>query len=642
MIKEKSIQEVLEVARIEEVIGDFMNLRKRGANFIGLCPFHNEKTPSFTVSPAKGIFKCFGCGAAGNASKFLMEHEQMSFPEAIRNLATRYNVELEETGNTDEQQETRKHKESLFIVAAYARDYYKDQLNNTDVGRSVGLGYFRERGFSDELIDRFDLGFAPNQKDALVSNAEENGFSKELLKEVGLASEKEGRWFDFFRDRVQFTIHNLSGKPIAFAGRVLQSNSKAPKYINSPETEIYNKSRVLYGIHQARNAIRKMDNCILVEGYTDVLRLAQEGVENVVASSGTALTEGQIKLIKRFTSNLTILYDGDAAGVKAALRGLDLVLEQDMNVKLVILPENHDPDSYARDKGGEALQDYIDQKAKDFIYFKIGLYSEEAQKDPVTKTELVRSVVESISLIPDPIKRSLYTQECSSLLNIDEAILTQEINKSRRKILRKKTSVRETDIEQMEKRFVTEREKFEQNEKLVPLNEFQEKHIIRLLLEYGDKQFPDGGRVDEFILSGIEDKKFISNPTFQRILAESIKLYNEGKTITAKPFINHQDEAISEASIDLLSFPYIFSKNWEEMYDYIVPEPSENFVKDVQYSIINFKFRRVLSMLREIEEILASTNDEEKTREAQLMQVALMEKRKSFSDQLGQPVVMPK
>lgn len=427
MITQKTITEIFETAKIEEVVGDFVNLRRRGVNMIGLCPFHNEKTPSFTVSPNKGIYKCFGCGKGGNSVNFVMEHEQFSYPDALRYLAKKYGIKIEEKQLSPEQDLERQRKDSLFIINDFAVNYYHDNLINSDIGKSVGLSYFKQRGFREDTIKKFQLGFAFDKKDHLTLAMVNKGYNIDLLKTVGLTS-KYGR--DFFRNRVQFPIHNLSGKVIGFGGRILVNDKKQPKYLNSPETEIYNKSRVLYGIYFAKKAIRQEDNCFLVEGYTDVISLNQAGIENVVSSSGTSLTVGQIQLIKRNTPNITILYDGDAAGIKAALRGLDLVLEQDMNVKVVLLPEGEDPDSFVQSVGTERFKQYVKEKAADFILFKTNLLIEETANDPIKRAELIKDIVGSIARIPDPIKRSVYVRECSGLMEISEQILVDEANKA--------------------------------------------------------------------------------------------------------------------------------------------------------------------------------------------------------------------
>lgn len=442
MITQKTIGEIFETAKIEEVVGDFVNLRRRGVNMIGLCPFHNEKTPSFTVSPNKGIYKCFGCGKGGNAVNFVMEHEQFSYPDALRYLAKKYGIKIEEKQLSPEQDLERQRKDSLFIINDFAVNYYHDNLMNSDIGKSVGLSYFKQRGFREETIKKFQLGFAFDKKDHLTLTMVNKGYNIDLLKTVGLTS-KYGR--DFFRNRVQFPIHNLSGKVIGFGGRILVNDKKQPKYLNSPETEIYNKSRVLYGIYFAKKAIRQEDNCLLVEGYTDVISLNQAGIENVVSSSGTSLTVGQIQLIKRNTPNITILYDGDAAGIKAALRGLDLVLEQDMNVKVVLLPEGEDPDSFVQSVGTEQFKEYIKEKAADFILFKTNLLLEETANDPIKRAELIKDIVGSIARIPDPIKRSVYVRECSGLMEISEQILVDEANKAVMRLVKNRRKEQENE-----------------------------------------------------------------------------------------------------------------------------------------------------------------------------------------------------
>ena len=442
MITQKTIGEIFETAKIEEVVGDFVNLRRRGVNMIGLCPFHNEKTPSFTVSPNKGIYKCFGCGKGGNSVNFMMEHEQFSYPEALRYLAKKYGIKVDEKQLTPEQDLERQRKDSLFIINDFAVDYYHKNLMSSDIGKSVGLSYFKQRGFREDTIKKFQLGFAFDKNDHLTLTMVNKGYNLDLLKEVGLTS-KYGR--DFFRNRVQFPIHNLSGKVIGFGGRILVTDKKQPKYLNSPETDIYNKSRVLYGIYFAKKAIRKEDNCFLVEGYTDVISLSQAGIENVVSSSGTSLTVGQIQLIKRNTPNITILYDGDAAGIKAALRGLDLVLEQDMNVKVVLLPEGEDPDSFVQSVGTEQFKKYIKEKSADFILFKTNLLLAETANDPIKRAALIKDIVGSIARIPDPIKRSVYVRECASLMEISEQILVDEANKEVMRLVKNRRKEKENE-----------------------------------------------------------------------------------------------------------------------------------------------------------------------------------------------------
>jgi DNA primase len=455
MIQQKTIAEIFETAKIDEVVGDFVNLRRRGVNMIGLCPFHNEKSPSFTVSPAKGIYKCFGCGKGGNAVNFIMEHEQASYPDALRFLAKKYGIKIEEKQLTPEEDLERQRVDSLFIINDFAVNYYHDNLMNNDVGKSVGLSYFKERGFRKEIIEKFQLGFAFDKNDALTLNMVNKGYNLDLLKSAGLTTQY-GR--DFFRNRVQFPIHSLSGKVLGFGGRILVTDKKQPKYLNTSETEIYNKSKVLYGIYFAKKAIRQDDNCFLVEGYTDVISLHQAGVENVVASSGTSLTVGQIQLIKRYTPNITILYDGDAAGIKAALRGLDLVLEQDMNVKVVLLPEGEDPDSFVQSVGTEQFKEYITKNAADFILFKTNLILKETENDPIKRASLIKDIVESIARIPDPIKRSVFVRECANLMEISEQILVDESNKAVMKLLQNRKKEEQNEERRRQRNRNTSRE----------------------------------------------------------------------------------------------------------------------------------------------------------------------------------------
>ncbi|OAV45620.1 DNA primase [Lewinella sp. 4G2] len=424
MIKEDSVREVIEMARVEDIVGDYVNLRRRGQNMIGLCPFHNEKTPSFNVNPARNIYKCFGCGEGGDPVKFLMTLEQLSFPEAIRKIAARYNFKLEEVEVSEEVKEERREKESLLLVNEFARQFYEDQLYNTDEGKSVGLSYFKSRGFRKDVMQKFGLGYAPFKRDALFKAATAAGYKPEQLDKLGLIRNKK----DFFFDRVMFTIHNLQGKPIAFAGRILKTNVKAPKYVNSPETEVYHKSDVLYGIYQARQSIRKLDNVYMVEGYTDVISLHQHGVTNVVATSGTSLTPGQARLVKRQTENVTLLYDGDKAGIKAALRGVDVLLIEGLNVRVVILPDGEDPDSYMQKVGTTAFEKFLVDSRRDFLFFKSDLLLEEAGDDVAARSEAIRSSISTLALVDDPLKRQGYVQQFSGRLGLEESLLINLVN----------------------------------------------------------------------------------------------------------------------------------------------------------------------------------------------------------------------
>src|SRR5687767_11707975 len=430
MISRDTIDEVKNRVDIVDVIGDFVTLKRSGQNYKALSPFSNEKTPSFYVVPSKGIFKDFSSGKGGDAITFVMEHESMSYMEALKYLAKKYGVEVKEDVNSEKEQAAQSERDGLYIVMNYAKEYFKELLFKHDEGRSIGLSYFRERGFNDRNIEKFELGYALNEWHGLEKTATQGGYSQQALEKSGLIIKKEdGKTYDRFRGRVIFPVHNLSGKVIAFGARILTKEKDQPKYINSPETDIYHKSNVLYGMFQAKNEIRKHDFCYLVEGYTDVISLHQAGIENVVASSGTALTEEQIKLMRRFTENVTVLYDGDAAGIKAALRGIDLVLKGGLNVRIVLLPDGEDPDSFSRKSGSTEFKKYLRDHTQDFISFKIGLYSKEASHDPIRKAEAIREIVASIGVIPDPIKRSVYIQETSQLLKISEAVLFTELNK---------------------------------------------------------------------------------------------------------------------------------------------------------------------------------------------------------------------
>ena len=606
MISEKSIQQVFEVAKTEEVIRDFVSLKRRGVNLIGLCPFHNEKTPSFTVSPAKNIYKCFGCGQAGNAVNFLMEHEQLSYPDAIRYLAKKYGIELDETVPSQEALEQRQLYASLFIVNEFARDFYQKQLFETDLGKSVGLSYFKSRGYTEETIRKFELGFAPPNKDKLTQTAIGKGYNKELLQRVKLTNSYGG---DFFRDRVMFTIHNLSGKVVAFAGRILKKDVKAPKYVNSAETDIYHKSKVLYGTHLAKRAIRQEDSCIIVEGYTDVISLHQAGVENVVASSGTSLTIEQVGLIKRHTSNVIILYDGDLAGIKAALRGLDLVLAQGMNVKVVLLPEGEDPDSYIRSAGKDAFGQYVAEQAKDFIFFKTDLLIKEANNDPVKKAELIHNIVGSIAKIPDPIKRSVYVKECANLVGIQEQIIVNETNKLVARQFKKQQTKRE--LEQRKSVSFPSEPTSSRQQPIPPTpvaketsparsETFQEKDLVRILISGGGHVFDESANltVAQYILSNIQDVlDDFESELYQKVVADCDRLVKKGKKIGPTHFTNHPDPAISKLAVDLLSTPHEYSENWEKRWEIFLQTqkmPDENFFKDSQSALKRFLLKKVL------------------------------------------------
>ena len=444
MLTPDSIEKIKQTARIEEVVGDFVTLKRRGSNMIGRCPFHDEKTPSFTVNTARGIFKCFGCGKAGDSIKFVMEHEHFTYPEALKYIARRYNIEVEEREVTPEEKVAETERESLFTVNEFARNFFRTALHESEEGQAIGLSYFKERGFTPETIEKFQLGYSPESFDALLKTAEEKGYKAEYLIKLGLIKENDkGRRYDAYRGRVIFPIHNISGRVIGFGGRVLKKTETAPKYINSPQNEIYDKSKTLYGIYFAKESIIKNDLCYLVEGYTDVTSLYQAGIKNVVASSGTSLTEDQIKLIRRFSENVTILYDGDSAGIKASFRGIDMILEQGLNVRVLLFPDGEDPDSFAKKTPQEELVTYLSENTRDFISFKTDVLVKDAGTDPVKRAEIIRDVVTSISVVPDPIKRSVFIRECARMFDMEETMLNAELNK----IIRNKKRKNQTDEE---------------------------------------------------------------------------------------------------------------------------------------------------------------------------------------------------
>jgi len=604
MISRQTIDKIFETAQIEEVLGDFVSLKKRGANYLALCPFHNEKTPSFTVSPTKGIYKCFGCGQAGNVVKFLMEHEHYAYPEALKYLAQKYHIEIEETFDTQRDKEQQGLKESYHIITEFAQQYYSNLLFESEEGTSIGLSYFKERGYREDIIKKFQLGYSLDQYDAFTDTALEKGYKLEFLKHLGLTSTKNDKNYDFFRGRIIFPIHNLSGKVIAFAGRSLKKNEKTAKYINSPESDIYHKSKIVYGIHLAKRAIGQKDECYLVEGYTDVISLHQAGIENVVASSGTSLTTDQIRLVKRYSSNIIILYDGDEAGINAASRGVELILEQGLNVKVVLLPENEDPDSYVQKAGVADFQNFLQENAKDFILFKTGFLLKDAENDPVKKSDLIKDIVQTIAKIPESIKRAVYIKQCSRQLSIDEQILISEANKELRKTLRKKTTLSQQQAQELDN--IIQQTSQPQG---LETDEYQEKDILRLLLEYGEKEIESGITVSQLILKEIENIQF-DNPVFSNIINEFGKR-KKGKEPDQNYFINHPEPEISQTAIELLADPHQLSENWEKKHDISVRAKEHNFKNDVINGINRFKLRKVMRMIKNNEQKMQECNDNE-------------------------------
>lgn len=626
MLSQKTVQEIQEATRVEEIVGEFVTLKKAGANYKGLCPFHNEKTPSFSVNPARGIFKCFGCGKGGDAVGFLMEHENMSWLEAMKWLARRYRIEIEETQLTPEVLAERQLSDSLYIVNEFAQKFFDNQLFKTDIGRNVGLEYFKKRGFREDIIRKFGLGFAPDLRDELLKAAKLAQYSPDLLKKLGLVSQHDR---DFFRNRVMFTIFNASGKPIAFAGRILQKDINAPKYINSPESEIYHKSRILYAMNFAKRDIAKLDECLLTEGYTDVISLHQAGIENVVASSGTSLTVEQIRLIQRFTKNITILYDGDAAGIKAALRGLDMVLAEDMNVRVVLLPQGEDPDSYVQKIGADAFRAYLKAEAKDFVLFKADLLLKETQNDPIQKSKVVKDIIGSISQIPDAIRRSVYIQQCSHLLKIDEQVLTVETKKNVLKKLEQQHKKRGQAASDTPPQYLPTEEPYssashhfpseepppsendiQQNSQQTPptapknqsRDEFQERDIIRILVAFGSEKLTDvNAEITHYILENIKDVlEYFEVEKYKRIIIDLRTFLQTENTIPKNYFLSHPSKDVRALAVELLSEPWTYSENWEKRHGMPLvtqPMPDFNFERDARNALKRFKLRKIEKIL---------------------------------------------
>ncbi len=613
MIKQEVVDKILDAARVEEVVGDFVDLKKRGTSLIGLCPFHNEKTPSFNVSVSKGIYKCFGCGAGGDSVRFVMEHEKYSYPEALKYLAQKYHIEVEETERTPEQVAAQDKRESLFIVTNWAGKFFKETLWDTEDGRTIGLNYFRERGYRDDIIQKFELGYSPEGWTALYDRAKAEGYKDEFLETTGLIIRKDdGSVYDRFRGRVMFPIHNLTGRILGFGGRTLKTDKKTPKYVNSPESEVYHKSDVLYGLYLAKKPILDADNCYLVEGYADVLSMHQAGVENVVSSSGTSLTGGQVRLISRYTKNVTILYDGDEAGIKASLRGTDMLLEEGLNVKVLLFPDGNDPDSYVQKFGSTAFKQYIAEHQQDFIFYKTHVLLRDAGNDPIKRAGVIHDVVESIALIPDAIKASVFVRECSVLLDIEERLLIAELNKLR--IGRAKKADRTTE----QSKQPTE-DAAGVNSALPPppvenisSDVLHEREIIRILLHYGghpasweDSDVP----LAPLLLSGLSDVSF-DDPTCFAIIGIYREFIERGELPDERTFIAHRDRAIADLAIDLLATKYSLSPNWNDEKRKIHVSHESERLEDLVYSAIyRIKKRKVEQQILKVREAIKSEVD---------------------------------
>ena len=607
MISRETIDKVFETARVEEVIGDFVQLKRAGSNYKGLSPFSDERSPSFMVSPVKQIWKDFSSGKGGSVVTFLMEHEHFTYPEAIRFLAKKYNIEIEETETSQEDKIEANEKESMYLVSEFAKTYFQETLLNSEEGKAIGLTYFKERGFTNETIDKFGLGYSPETWDAFSKEALSKGYQLEFLEKVGLTITREdGKHFDRFKGRVMFPIQSLSGRNLGFGGRILTNDKKAAKYLNSPESEIYHKSKVLYGIFHAKQAIAKQNNCYLVEGYTDVIQLHQAGIENVVASSGTALTPDQIRLINRLTKNITVLFDGDAAGLRASIRGIDLILEEGMNVKVCTFPDGDDPDSFARKNSYDDLVFYLENNAKDFIQFKASLLMNEAQNDPIKKADLIRDMVVSISKIPDRIKREVYIQECARIMDISEQVLQNTLAQ----LVQKDISEAGKKLKQEQKAFEVVKDDIQVSRDRVDIVYELERKIIEMLLLYGslvadfedyilkaneegvmieEKEIKSSKVFERIYLSLHEDEVELANPMFKEIYNDLIAYYNQNENFNIEHYLMQLSPEHSEMVTDILMLEEKeLLHNWETKQIY-VKKKTENVGQYVSETIISLR-----------------------------------------------------
>lgn len=676
MIDQPTIDRILDAANIVDVVSEFVTLRKRGVNYVGLCPFHDDKTPSFYVSPAKNICKCFACGEGGTAVHFIMKHEQLSYFDALRYLAKKYNIEIHERELTDKEKQIRSDRESMLIVNAWAQKYFTTLLHEHIDGKTIGMRYFAERGFREDTIRKFQLGYSLEQRDALYQAALKSGYKKEYLEKTGLIiAYEDGRVNDRFRGRVIFPVHTLSGKVVAFGGRILKKEEKTAKYVNSPESEIYHKSNELYGIYFAKQAIVKADRCFLVEGYTDVISMHQSGVENVVASSGTALTHGQIRLIHRFTDNITVLYDGDAAGIKAAIRGIDLLLEEGMNVKVVLLPDGEDPDSFARSHSASEFAEFIKQNETDFVRFKTKLLLEEAGNDPVKRAALIGDIIRTIAIVPDNITRTIYIRECSAKMEIDEQVVLNEVNKirlaryeqnkqQRQQIteisqtasqteknaelspVEKKEEVQEgvpaeQPIVRPDRPIVSKRSPYEQFE--IALLRYVVRYGELVLYDYTDEQTNEQVviRVAEYIRSELgNDGLTFYTPIFKQMLDEAADHCCEDGFVAHRYFLAHPDPDVSRISANLISEKYQLSKYHSKYQE--VEREEDRLEQLVIRDLFALKEAYILHQIREKQETLKQVPPDAIGQMTQIMEeiTRLNEIKKVLSKELGERIVL--
>ncbi|MBP6432160.1 MAG: DNA primase [Ferruginibacter sp.] len=604
MITQNTIQQILSRTDIVDIVGTFVKLKKRGTNYLGLCPFHNEKSPSFTVSPSKEIYKCFGCGKSGNSVSFLMEAEKYSYAEALRWLANKYNVEIEETETSPEYKIQQQTADSLYIINNFAQQFFSNYLFENEAGIDIGLSYLKSRGFREDTIKKFQIGFNPEERDGFTKAALAAQYNQELLLKTGLVNNRDGNLYDNYRGRIIFPVHNQSGKVLGFGARIIKSNDKAPKYINTPENEIYVKSKILYGSYFARQAIDKADECLLVEGYTDVVSLHQAGIENVVASGGTSLTPDQLRLIKKYTNNLTIIYDGDGAGIKAALRGLDLALEEGLNVNLVLIPDGEDPDSYVNKVGASEFAEFIKSNKKDVVLFQLNIALAEAGNDANKKSLAINQIAETIAKVnklEDFSKQQTYIKQSAEILKIDESGLHALVNKH----IKEKVVKDENKAQRLfESENVTENTPFIDDDTVLLLSkdELHEKAMVRSLIEFGHKEWDETQKVVEYIFKEIDENNLddlMDNKELIKLLQAYKNMYDLGNEPTAKNFLFHEDAAISSMAVSIMDFNYEISPNWRDHFDGHIPTREDLFKEEV-FSTLNYlKLRKIKRLIAE-------------------------------------------
>jgi len=632
-ISQSTIEEIKGRIDIVDVIGDFLTLKRTGQHYKARSPFTDEKTPSFIVFPRNQNFKDFSSGKQGDAITFIMEYDGLNYLEAIKYLAKKYGVEVQEEEQTPEEIEKQNERESLLIILNYAKEFFKHTLWETDEGKGIGLSYFRERGFTDDIINKFELGYSLDQWNALEEDAENQKYSKELLEKAGLIIKKDDRTYDRFRGRVIFPVHSITGKAIAFGARILNNHKNQPKYLNSPETEVYHKSNVLYGLFQASRAIRQQENCYLVEGYTDVISLHQHGVENVVASSGTSLTENQIKLIQRHTTNITVLFDGDAAGIRASIRGMDMILQQGLDVKAVVFPDGEDPDSFSRKLGASNFQEFLKENAEDFIHFKTKLLQEGHGNDPVNKANTINQIITSISQIPDPVKRAVYIKETSSLLKLEEQLLYGELNKifiNQRREDQKKSYKPDAEV------IVEKIEAEPEIKEAAPTIDYQEREAIRILINYGFNKIENEYNLVEHYLEELKDIEF-SNTLYHRIFTIFKSELERGNIVDKDYFLSHSDSEIRDEIMNLVSSRHEISENWKR-YQIFVPKEEDVLSHSVYSNILRIKFFKIQSLIKLNAQKLKNEQDPDKQTELMEIDMALKKARSEFAIPLGRVV----